>query len=258
MSRTRSGSGIILAAVVFVALFPEQSASLVDRVTSVDVPSVTVPTAAPSVPKVPSSVANAKAKTAGLAALADITVIGSRPDVPGYDRSCKVGHACVFGPAWTDNHAGLGGHNGCGTRDDMLSRTLDDVVLKDGSRCVVASGTYAKEPYTGKTVHWVRGGDPGLDVDHVVPLSLAWDLGASKWTLQRRIDFANDQARNLIVADATANRAKGDKTPAEWMPASRDFACQYASTFAVVAATYDLPLPKADVNSLRLTLTEGC
>ena len=38
-----------------------------------------------------------------LANLKRATVVESRPSAAGYDRDCGTGHACSFGPAWTDD-----------------------------------------------------------------------------------------------------------------------------------------------------------
>lgn len=48
--------------------------------------------------------------------LAQLETVASLPDVDGYDRSCKKGSGCVFGPAWTDDSSAPGSHNGCDTR----------------------------------------------------------------------------------------------------------------------------------------------
>lgn len=243
MSRT---PGILVAAVVVVALFPDQVSSAVQWLADrVEVPEV-------SAPPRPGPGGSA-AKAAGLEALSRVKVIERRPQRPGYSRA-------QFGAAWTDNHDGLRGHNGCDTRNDMLRSALVDSTAKAGTRgCVILSGTLPREPYTGKTnVAWTKANAPALQVDHVFALSLAWDLGADQWAAAKRINFANDQALNLDLVDGKANKSKGDKPPSVWMPSSRGYACTYASKFAVVAAKYDLPLPEADVDSLRLTLTEAC
>jgi hypothetical protein len=49
---------------------------------------------------------------------------------------------------------------------------------------------------------------------HLVPLALAWDLGARFWTDELRTRFANDPA-NLLAVEGKANRHKGDGQPAE-------------------------------------------
>jgi hypothetical protein len=192
------------------------------------------------------------------ALLGQVRVVEQRPNPPGYDRDCGPGHGCVFGPRWTDKHNGAGGRNGCDTRNDVLAVKMIDVVLKADTRnCVVQSGILPVEPYTGRAdVRWQRG-DRHIDIDHLYPLALAWDMGAHAWSKQRRIDFANDQMYNLIPVDATANRDKSDAGPAEWLPVNAGFRCAYVKRFLQVAIMYDLAITADDAESIRHTAT-GC
>lgn len=48
--------------------------------------------------------------------LGSVRTVDHLEKVEGYDRSCKKGHGCVFGPAWTDDSTAPGSHNGCDTR----------------------------------------------------------------------------------------------------------------------------------------------
>ena len=50
----------------------------------------------------------------------------------------------------------------------------------------------------------MRGNQIGaaVQIDHIVPLALAWDLGARNWTDEMRVRFANDPANLLAVARA--------------------------------------------------------
>ncbi|KRB76498.1 hypothetical protein ASE01_12120 [Nocardioides sp. Root190] len=183
--------------------------------------------------------------------LDSIRMLSARPHPVGYERGCSPGEGCVFGPAWTDDNDMEFGRNGCDTRNDTLRRDLDEVVLKDGTNgCVVLSGTFI-EPYTGQRVHFVRA-ETDVQIDHLVPLSLAWDLGAHAWPAELRVNFANDP-RNLLAADGPANQSKGDQGPGTWLPVNKDFRCNYAERFTRVVIAYDLPLPVADIESLRLT-----
>ena len=84
-----------------------------------------------------------------------------------------------FGQAWADND-----RNGCDQRNDVLSRDLDDVVYRPGTRnCIVERGTF-HDPYSGTTIHFERGPLTSLEVqiDHVVPLADAWRKGAQDWS----------------------------------------------------------------------------
>lgn len=156
-----------------------------------------------------------------------------------YDRSCGKGHGCVFGPAWTDDVNVEGGHNGCGTRDDLLMSRLRDVKLKPGTRgCVVLAGRL-QDPYSGAEVVFSKARAAEVQVDHVVPLARAWDRGAASWSLQTRMDFANDPL-NLVVTTAAVNRAKSDKMPGEWSPSSPSGRCLYVDRFRRVSEKYRL------------------
>ncbi|MBV2153408.1 HNH endonuclease family protein [Kitasatospora sp. SUK 42] len=160
----------------------------------------------------------------------------------GYDRN-------EFGPAWTDNVDGVPfGHNNCDTRNDLLARDGTAVERKDGSNCVVTSMTIY-DPYTGKTVDWTKQQATKIQIDHVMPLSYDWQMGASKWDKAKRVQIANDPL-NLIPADGSQNASKGDSGPASWLPANTDIRCSYAVRFAQVSLKYQLPVTEADKKAM--------
>lgn len=173
------------------------------------------------------------------------------PEVAGYDRSCKRGHACVFGPAWSDDVDVAGGHDGCDTRNGILARQLQQVTFRPGTHnCVVDAGRLV-DPYSGEVVDLST-----VQIDHVFPLAAAWSRGAADWSLQQRKNFANDP-RNLLAVGASVNRAKSDKLPDHWTPSSAAGRCNYAAHFVEVAAVYHLTITKAENNALAQLLT-GC
>ena len=179
------------------------------------------------------------------AELAKVQVIPSRPDVPGYDRSCRAGHGCVFGTPWKDVD-----RSGCDTRNDVLKAQLRDDVVKPGTDgCVLLSGS-GSDPYTGAAINW-RKSSGGVDIDHVYPLARAWDMGASKWTAEQRLRFANDQVSNLLVTKSATNRSKGDQGPGEWMPLQPVYACAWVLRYLQVADKYDLPVTQGDSDAAR-------
>jgi hypothetical protein len=85
---------------------------------------------------------------------------------------------------------------------------------------------------------------------HIVPLALAWDLGARNWPDDMRLRFANHPA-NLIAVDGPANQDKGDKEPATWMPPNTAFRCQYAMQFIAVLRGCALPVDAPSAAVLR-------
>jgi hypothetical protein len=101
------------------------------------------------------------------------------------------------------------------------------------------------DPYTGKTIMWRRRHADRVQVDHVVPLSYEWKMGASRWSKAKRVRIANDPL-NLIPVYGPINEAKGGSGPASWLPPVRSIRCAYVARFAQVAVKYDLPVTKAD------------
>ena len=206
------------------------------------------PTAAPT----PSASDAGGVAGAELEALLGRARISSAPDLVGYDRDCGRGDGCVFGPAWTDDHDGPGGHDGCDTRNNVLQRDLRDTTFRPGTRdCVVVSGTL-QDPYTGRVITFSKAAAARVQIDHVYPLAAAYRRGAGAWPLSERIDFANDIDQNLWAVDGSANASKGDRTPGEWMPINGAIRCDYAARFLRVAIAYDLPITPADRESIEL------
>ncbi|MDQ4503077.1 HNH endonuclease family protein [Sinomonas sp. ASV322] len=158
----------------------------------------------------------------------------ARIEVAG--RAPKTGYARErFGPAWDDVD-----RNGCDTRNDILARDLLDVAFVSGpARCMVASGILA-DPYTTRSIEFRRGErSSDVQIDHVVPLSDAWQKGAQQWTAERRREFANDPA-NLLAVDGPANQEKGDGDLATWLPPAKSFRCEYAVRIVEIKAAYGL------------------
>jgi hypothetical protein len=181
-----------------------------------------------------------------------VDVLAGIPEVPLRIRSYDY-HRDAFGDTWTDDNPAPGGHNGCDTRNDILDRDLVDKTYVSIKRCPKAVATgILHDPYTNATVPFTRGPQVGaaVQIDHIVPLALAWDLGARNWPDDMRVRFANDPA-NLIAVEGQANQDKGDKEPAVWLPPNHAFWCQYAVQFANVLRGYGLPVDAPSATALR-------
>jgi hypothetical protein len=179
-------------------------------------------------------------------------VLAGIPEIPARVRGHDYRRA-AFGDAWDDDTDAPGGHNGCDTRNDILDRDLIDKTYVAITRCPTAVATgVLHDPYTDATVAFVRGNQVGaaVQIDHIVPLALAWDLGARDWPQAQRLRFANDPA-NLIAVAGQANQDKGDAEPARWMPPNHAFWCQYAVQFAAVLRGYRLPVDAPSAAVLR-------
>lgn len=191
----------------------------------------TTPNVTPSTPPSPTPVvtsspaattqAAAGASAALMAALDSLAVKGRAPKT-GYSRE-------EFGAAWADVD-----QNGCNTRDDVLADTLIDPVV--ASDCNVTDGTL-RDPYTDVTIGL---NDPaGVDVDHMVALSDAWQKGAQSWTPAKRVAFANDPL-NLQPTLSGVNRSKGDSDVASWLPPNASYRCAFVARIIAVKQKYGL------------------
>jgi endonuclease I len=105
------------------------------------------------------------------------------------------------------------------------------------------------DPYTGTTIEWRKEQAAEVQVDHVVPLSYSWQMGASRWSEEKRQQLANDPL-NLIPVEGRANSAKGDAGPATWLPPDKRIRCAYAVRFAQVAVKYELPVTAPDERAM--------
>lgn len=174
--------------------------------------------------------------------LAKLTVKGRAPRT-GFDRD-------KFGPAWADVD-----RNGCDTRNDVLKRDLRDEKFRPGTHdCVVVSGVL-DDPYSGKTITFRRGQDTSSEVqiDHLVPLSDAWQKGAQQWTSAKRKEFANDPL-NLLAVDGPLNGQKSDSDAATWLPPRRAYRCAYVARQIDVKAKYDLWVTSAEKDAMDRVL----
>lgn len=93
--------------------------------------------------------------------------------------------------------------------------------------------------------------------DHIVPLKEAWVSGARDWTAAQRDSFANDLTRpQLIAVDASVNRSKGDKDPAEFVPPLTSYVCTYLRAYVTVKHFYDLSVDSAEKAAISSYLAD--
>ena len=132
------------------------------------------------------------------------------------------------------------GHNGCDTRDDILRRDLTEVVIAAGTYgCTVTSGVL-HDPYTNAIISFHRGvtTSAAVQIDHVVALGDAWQIGAQQLTMAD-VPIANDPLE-LRAVSGPINEQKGDADAASWLPPNQAFRCPYVAT--QVAGENALPL----------------
>ncbi|WP_031170989.1 HNH endonuclease family protein [Streptosporangium roseum] len=180
---------------------------------------------------------SARDRVAGIRLIRKLRVRGMGPKT-GYTRA-------RYGANWADTARGVPyARNGCGTRNDLLARDGEYVSYRRGSGCVVVS-MKLRDPYSGRTIWWRKQRAGEVQVDHVIPLSYEWRMGASRWPAAKRLRIANDPL-NLIPVYGGVNQAKGGSGPASWLPPVRRVRCAYVVRFAQVALKYGLPVTRAD------------
>lgn len=163
-------------------------------------------------------------------------------------RAPKTGYSREkFGNDWSKI-------DGCDMRNIILNRDLKNVIVD--VNCNVTSGIL-DDPYTGKTISFIRGSATSDDVqiDHVVALSDAWQKGAQILTKEKRIEMANDPLE-LLAVDGKANQQKGDSDAASWLPSNKSFRCQYVARQIAVKYKYDLWVTEAEHDAMQAILNK--
>jgi hypothetical protein len=133
------------------------------------------------------------------------------------------------------------------TRQEVLIAESVVPVQLDAAGCRVVSGRWM-DPYTGREITNPRE----LDIDHLVPLAEAHRSGGDAWTPERRRAYANHlaHAEHLIAVTAGANRSKGDKDPASWLPANAAYRCEYVRDWVLVKLRWGLRADDAELAAI--------
>ncbi len=229
MRRRRAVAVFIIGTIVLV-LF----AGTMPRLIQESVPSNYTSTSKSDVSQSPQK--NQEMASQAIANLDTLEVKGRAPKT-GYERS-------QFGDGWAKVQ-------GCSTRDVILYRDLHDVTL-DGE-CKVASGVL-DDPYTGQTILFSKTQSDAVQIDHIVPLSNAWQTGAQNLSSIQRKQLANDPLE-LLAVDGKANQAKGDGDAATWLPKNKSFRCQYITRQIEVKKKYSLWVTQAEKEAMRGVLS---
>ena len=173
--------------------------------------------------------------------LAKLEVKGRAPKT-GYKRT-------EFYNGWPDI-------DGCNLRQRILKRDFGETAVTD-EKCNVIAGKFY-EPYTGEVMefHTRKEISKGVQIDHVVALSDAWQKGAQYKTSEVRYQIATDPL-NLIAVQAAANQQKSDGDAATWLPHNKSFRCQYVARQISVKFKYELWVTEAEKNAMSQILA-GC
>lgn len=172
-------------------------------------------------------------------ALGRLEVKGRAPKT-GYSRD-------AFYPGWPTV-------DGCSLRQRIIKREFGDSAVMNG--CDVISGEF-DEPYTGKHMTFTSRDQisKGIQIDHVVALSDAWQKGAQYLDYDTRNKIATDPL-NLLAVDAAANEKKSDGDAATWLPSNKKFRCQYVARQVSVKYKYKLWVTEAEKAAIARILEQ--
>jgi hypothetical protein len=141
------------------------------------------------------------------------------------------------------------------TRHEVLQATSLVTPVMSGNGCNIVGGRWY-DPYTGQFYN----NPQDLDIDHVVPLAEAHRSGANLWAQRKKQAYANDlnHIGFLLPVYKSANRSKGDKDPANWMPENLDFHCEYLSLWISIKEEYSLSMDAREKDSIEKMRIESC
>ena len=187
----------------------------------------------------PTNVTATEGTTPALEILEKLEIKGRAPKT-GYDRE-------QFYRAWPSI-------DGCNLRQRIIKRDLGDTAVLADDNCTVLSGEF-DEPYTGSHLIFYQKSDltKGLQIDHVVALSDAWQKGAQNLTADERYALATDPL-NLLAVDSKTNQGKSDGDAATWLPPNKKFRCTYVARQVSVKYKYHLWVTQAEKDMIARIL----
>lgn len=174
------------------------------------------------------------------AVLEKLAIKGRAPKT-GYDRSTQ------FYKTWPSI-------DGCSLRQRIIKRELGDSAKLAEDNCTVVAGEFT-EPYTGQHLIFYQKSDlsNGIQIDHVVALSDAWQKGAQQLSSDERLALATDPL-NLLAVESRANQQKSDGDAATWLPSNKSFRCQYVARQVSVKYKYRLWVTQAEHDAIDRVL----
>lgn len=143
-------------------------------------------------------------------------------------------------------------------RGQVLQRDSETRVAtrESRNRCVVVSGRWV-DPYSGQT--YTSASE--IDIDHMVPLKNAYDNGGWRWSAEKRCHYFNfvESKGHLLSVSQRENSAKGDSSPADYLPPLRSAQCGYLKNWLSIKLTWGLTLPAHEADAIREHIQQlGC
>ncbi len=132
------------------------------------------------------------------------------------------------------------------TRAEVL-QAYNDGELVVSKNCKVLTGHWL-DPYSNQNFNDAKD----LQIDHLVPLKHAHQMGACLWEHKKQVAFAND-IENLLPVYGKLNQEKSDKPIDIWLPPNPNYTCDYTKKWVHIKEKYQLASTESErskVNSL--------
>ena len=90
----------------------------------------------------------------------------------------------------------------------------------------------------------------------MVPLKEVHESGAYLWSAARKKEYANDLSspKTLIAVSGSANRSKGSRDPAEWLPTNTSHQKSYAIDWTSIKVKWKLTADANEIATLQSLL----
>ena len=136
----------------------------------------------------------------------------------------------------------------------LIAQSIEPVTFRDTRTCRVAMGLWIC-PYTGDSIREASR----IDIDHVVPLREAHLSGGFRWSSKQKLQFANDlELPQLLAVSASANRSKGARDPALWMPTDSSYWCKYLADWQKIKRHYGLRVDLSEFIAIQRIKWKHC
>lgn len=139
------------------------------------------------------------------------------------------------------------------TRALVLTRdSQSDVDMNNN--CSVISGDW-EDPYTD--MNYYKASE--IQIDHVVPLKNAYMTGAHSWDYLKRCLYANFLGNkfHLLPVSGHENERKGDRSPREYIPPSKQYTCQYLRNWLEIKYVWKLSLTPIEKEKISQLIDEN-
>lgn len=141
------------------------------------------------------------------------------------------------------------------TRGRALERDSEvPVKTSDTNQCRVDQGLWT-DPYTHKKTKVAKE----IQIDHLVALKNAYVSGAFKWSRKYRCLYANymGNSYHLLSVDARENMAKGDRSPADYLPPREEYRCEYIKAWLKVKLIWGLNMSDYEAEGIEAAIKEN-